>query len=104
MYVVESRKITDYLLSTQTPEAEGKCKFFRDTLGYSLQDWTDLERDLLAHPGMAELESEELAPGGVKFVFRCRMPSSPNGKQYCICSVWKEDRPGRRRFITAYAQ
>jgi hypothetical protein len=101
---VDPNKIYRYLLSTHTPVAAGKEKFFHGIAGYSFANWQLLEQHLLAHPTMATLIKTDPAVGqsGPKRICHCHLPVSPSGKSYCIHSVWEHRRDGNWWFITAH--
>lgn len=98
---IDPNKILNYLLSEATPPAAGKSRFFRG-IGFAPEDWRALRDALLRHPETARLEYEDgESPYGRKSVFRCDLPAAPNGKIYCIRSVWQL-RGDAWWFLTAY--
>jgi hypothetical protein len=103
-FLIDPLKITNYLLTQSQqadPAAIGKSKFFRG-IGYTLKNWTVLREALLQHPTTASLERTVTEPRR-KRVYRCSLPTAPNGEVYCIRTVWAE-RDGAHWFITAYPQ
>lgn len=46
---VPSAKIQDYLLNDKHPGNGGKARFF-NMYGFTMQNWMDLQRALVAHP------------------------------------------------------
>jgi hypothetical protein len=102
-YIVAPRKITHYLLSGASPTAAGKAAFFRNA-GFRMADWPALAAALTAHPTTAALERIEPDAGyGRKYVYLCGMPAAPNGRRYCVRSVWMS-RGSDFFFVTAYPQ
>ncbi len=100
---VDPKKLLNYLLSTATPEAAGKSRFFHGA-GFTAEAWQALQAALLAHPLRAALEYEDpSSPYGRKLIFRCTLPGAPNGRAYCVRSVWQL-RGGVYWFLTAYPQ
>lgn len=102
-WTVEPRKLTNYLLSDATPESSGKRQFFM-AIGFSAARADQLGAALLAHKDTARLEYEdEASPYGRKRIFRCALPEAPNGKVYCVRTVWQL-RGDTWRLLTAYPQ
>jgi hypothetical protein len=100
---IDPSKILNYLFSDRTPEAASKNRFFR-TIGFDPADWKALESVLLRHPLTSRLEDKDYSSSyGTKHIYRCAMPPAPNGKTYCIRTVWQE-RGGDFWFVTAYPQ
>ena len=101
---IDPAKITQYLLTRHPGASEiaaGKSKFFHG-VGYRLQDWIILRDDLLQHPVTALLERTVSEPRP-KLIYRCSMPTAPNGKVYCVRTVWTA-REGVYWLSTAYPQ
>ena len=102
-FIVEDAKIVGYLLNLSGPEqARGKASFFRQ-LGFSPEGPEVMRRSLLGHPLTAHLVIDDIDIKGFgrKLVFECRLPDVPNGRAYCVRTVWIED-GGDYRLITAY--
>ena len=57
---IDQRKLTEYLLNQDHPEATGKSKFFCGRYG---DNWTELRDDLLEHATGAVLSVEETRHG-----------------------------------------
>jgi hypothetical protein len=100
MFCIEDSKITRYLLSTHTPKAVEKNAYFT-SIGYSYANWTLLRDHLLEHPRNAQFESAEDDVWGMKHLYRCLLPPSPDGRQHCIRSIWQLRRDDNWWFITA---
>ncbi len=102
-YIVAPRKITHYLLADATAEAAGKRKFFT-SIGYRLENWQTLQAALAEHPAIATPTGTRPDIGfGEKHIFLCHLPPAPNGRTYCIRSVWMR-RGADFHFVTAYPQ
>lgn len=86
---VHSDKILRYLLSDATPTAAAKNRFFRSA-GYTPEAWQDLAFALTAHPTTALLHKSMTTIHGERRVYRCDLPVAPNGRRYCILSVWEQ--------------
>lgn len=101
--LVAPRKITGYLLATTTPEAAAKARFFI-AAGFTRERPQELAEALRAHPETAALERVFPDAGyGEKLVYRCAMPPAPDGRAYCVRSVWMR-RGADLHFVTAYPQ
>jgi hypothetical protein len=99
--IIEPAKLQEYLLSGSHPVGRFKAAFFLG-LGYSVEDWRQLESDLrsqhLSHPAAGE----ERGPYGRKYVIRATLVG-PAGRAAEVVSVWVV-RTGEEvpRFVTAY--
>ena len=100
---VHPDKILKYLLSDSSTVAAGKNRFFR-AAGYSPLSWQILETALSAHPTVAKLHKTMATVHSERRIYRCHLPQSPNGKAYCILSVWERRLDGAFWFVTAYPQ
>ena len=100
---VHPDKILRYLLSNTTPTAAAKNRFFR-AAGYTPEAWRVLEAALTAHPTAALLFKSMTTIHGERQVYRCDLPASPNGRRYCIMSVWEQRADGVWWLVTAYPQ
>ena len=96
-------EILRYLLSDTTPVGASKNRFFRGA-GYSPRSWHILEAALSAHPAVARLHKPMTTIHGERRIFRCNMPVSPNGRTYCILTVWERRFDGAFWLVTAYPQ
>jgi len=57
---VDRRKLTEYLLNRNHPDAEGKSAFFFGRYG---NDWRQLREDLLEHAAGSVVQTEETRHG-----------------------------------------
>lgn len=101
-FKINSQKITHYLLSDRTKESAGKNKFLINA-GYRDNNWKQLEQDILQHPLIARLEETYSTEHGITRVYLCYLPPSPNGRRYCVKTVWME-KDGGIWFITLIPQ
>jgi hypothetical protein len=97
-FQVEDRKVTHYLLASPA-----KAPFFLGA-GYTLARWGLLRDDLLRHPSLADFEGFRPDSWGMKRRYRCAMPVAPNGRLYCVRTVWQLQPGEVWKFITAYPQ
>jgi len=99
--LVESAKLTDYLLSLSHPVGKGKAKFFME-FGFTRGKPGQLEASLLEHGLTQPIVETMTSEHGVKYVLECSVPS-PDGRNPCIQSVWIVD-TGKTspRLVTAY--
>ncbi len=99
--VVDSAKLRHYLLSTSHPVGRFKARFF-EALGYSAENWEQIETDIRGLIDAAEARPSEKTEYGAKYEVR-GMITGPNGRSAEVVKVWiiltGEDVP---RFITAY--
>lgn len=98
---IDPAKITGYLLSSGHPIGRYKRPIFL-SLGYSLEQWTKLRDDLLAHTATGEVVQGQYSKYGQKYEVRGIL-TGPSGKQVAIKSVWiilvGDKNP---RFVTAF--
>ncbi len=98
--IIPREKLQDYLLSQSHPVGRFKAAFFR-SLGYSIDNWDALERDIRSLLSNEVGNSQETEYGG-KFEVRGEI-CGPTGQRAEIVTVWivlkGKDFP---RFITAY--
>ena len=98
---IESAKVRDYLLSKAHPVGRFKAAFF-EALGYSAEDWPQLESDLrdLAITGDATLGRH--TKYGQHYEVRGTL-RGPSGRDAQVTTIWivrsNEESP---RFITAF--
>ena len=97
---VHPDKILKYLLNQTSDPAAAKNRFFR-SVGFSPEQWRVLEQALLEHPTKATLERTEYTQYGEKRIYRCKLPPAPNGKEYCVRTVWQR-RDDIFWFLSAY--
>jgi Domain of unknown function (DUF6883) len=101
--VIEPAKLRGYLLSRTHPIGRFKAPFFQ-ALGYSSEDWRQLEADLRSQHLPKEAAADEPTPYGRKFVIRATLVG-PNGTSAVLVTVWVV-RAGEdfARFVTAYPE
>ena len=99
--IIDAEKLRDYLLSPAHPVGRFKAAFFR-MLGYSHENWAQLESDLREHHLSEEVSDTVESRYGVKYAIRAIL-KGPNGETAEFVSVWiilsEEEAP---RFVTAY--
>jgi uncharacterized protein DUF6883 len=83
---VQQSKICDYLLSVNHPIGRFKAAFF-GALGYTVDDWERLQRDLLQHgrsgkavPGRKSLYGQKFEVYGIF--------AGPSGRRVNLVTVW----------------
>ena len=99
--VIDSAKLRDYLLSTTHPLGRFKARFF-SALGFTAEQWPELESALRTQHLTQDAEAGGAVPGGEKFTIRANLVG-PNGQSASVVSVWFV-RTGEAapRFVTAY--
>lgn len=99
--MVESAKLTEYLLSLAHRDGMGKAKFFM-LFGFTRAKPDELESSLLKHGLTQPVVEVKTTEHGVKYVLECAVPS-PDGRNPCIRSVWIVD-AGKivPRLVTAF--
>ncbi len=99
--VVDSAKLTEYLLPTSHPIGKAKARFFM-AFGFCVEATEQMRTALAQHgktrPVVAKTESEH----GVKYVLECDI-ETPDNRNPCIRSVWiVEAGKTSPRLVTAY--
>jgi hypothetical protein len=84
--VIEPTKLHDYLLSRTHPIGRFKAAFFQ-ALGYSSEDWRQLEADLRSQHLPKGAAADEPTPYGRKYVIRATL-IGPGGASAALVSVW----------------
>lgn len=99
--VVDTAKLTEYLLSPTHPVGRAKAEFFK-RFGFAQERHEGLRVALLKHGATRPIVRTETSEHGQKFVVRCSI-STPDGRDPCIDSVWIID-AGRSnpRLVTAF--
>ncbi len=99
--VIEPAKLRDYLLSAAHPVGRFKAVFF-SALGFSQENWTELETALRTQHVREEAEPSKKSRHGETFEIHATL-IGPSGRVANVASVWivraGEDFP---RFVTAY--
>ena len=101
--VIEPAKLHTYLLSRSHPVGRFKATFFL-ALGYSPENWPQLETDLRSQHLSKDAAPEEPSPYGQKYAIRATLVG-PAGRSAELVSVWVV-RKGEEfpRFVTAYPE
>ena len=98
---VPAEKMRDYLLDDEHPDNPGKAAFFA-TLGYTEDNWQDLDRALREQHLVLDAKEVETTDWGRMFEIVGPI-SGPSGRAHAVRSIWiirhSEDFP---RFVTAY--
>ena len=99
--IIEVAKVRDYLLSASHPVGRFKAAFFR-ALGYTPENYGELEADLRRLVETADAGSEEAAEYGQKYRVSGQL-TGPGGVAATVVTVWivlrGESQP---RFVTAF--
>jgi hypothetical protein len=99
--IIAPEKLRGYLLSGRHPTGRFKAAFFR-RLGYTEENWRDLDRDLRTQHLEKDAEEDIETVYGRKFIVEAAL-EGPAGERASLVSVWVvragEDVP---RFVTAY--
>jgi hypothetical protein len=101
--VIEPAKLQAYLLSRDHAIGRFKAAFFL-ALGYSPENWRQLEQDLRSQHLSQGATTEEQTPYGHKCAI-CATLVGPSGGSAEVVSVWVV-RTGEQfpRFVTAYPE
>jgi len=101
IFIVDERKLVDYLLSVDHPAGRAKAAFFR-RFGFTAAMPERLRQALLVHAMRATVLSEIDTPFGRKFVLDGPV-YAPDGRAMNIRSVWFiELGEVSARLVTAY--
>ena len=84
--VVEPDKLRDYLLSSTHPVGRFKAVFFA-TLGYTGENWAELQRDLLQIAVLGEATHGKFSRFGNKYEVPAIL-TGPSGRSAAVLSVW----------------
>jgi hypothetical protein len=84
--VVESDKVRDYLLSPTHPVGRFKAAFFA-TLGYTVANWPELQRDLLQIAELGDATQGQFSRFGNKYEVPAIL-TGPAGRSAAILTVW----------------
>ena len=99
--VVVPEKVRDYLLKAGHPVGQSKGAFFA-VLGYTQENWTLLQNDLLHLAQSDQAVAGRASPFGSKYEIRGTLVG-PNGRSAMVVTAWivrhGEDFP---RFVTAH--
>ena len=101
--IIDEVKLHGYLLSRSHPIGRFKAAFFH-ALGYSSEEWRQLEADLRNQHLSQDVTLEEQTPYGRRYSIRATLVG-PSGSPAYVVSVWLvrrgEELP---RFVTAYPE
>jgi hypothetical protein len=101
--VIDPAKLYGYLLSRSHPVGRFKAAFFH-ALGYSSENWRQLDADLRSQHLSRDVTIESQTPHGQKYSIRAPLVG-PSGSSADMVSVWVvrtgEEAP---RFVTAYPE
>ena len=101
--IIDPVKLHGYLLSRSHPVGRFKAAFFH-ALGYSSEEWRQLEADLRNQHLSQDVTLEDQTPYGQKYSIRATL-IGPSGSSADVVSVWvvrtREELP---RFVTAYPE
>jgi len=85
--IIREEKLTQYLL---TPRARNDKSKFLNELGYTLENWQILQRDILAQILPKEAQFDETTPYGDMYQIMTDL-TGPNGKTRKVLTVWMFD-------------
>ena len=101
--LIDPVKLHGYLLSRSHPVGRFKAPFSH-ALGYSSENWRQLEVDLRTQHLSRDVTLEDHTPYGQKYSIRATLVG-PSGSSADVVSVWivrtSEEPP---RFVTAYPE
>lgn len=101
--VIEPTKLRDYVLSDEHPVGRYKAAIF-SKLGYSRENWKDLEKDIREQLLPLDAEGEESTPFGKKYEVKGKL-KGPTGAAAAVVSIWLVKRGEKNpRFVTIYPQ
>ncbi len=100
--MIDTAKIRGYLLSRSHPVGRFKAAFF-NSLGYTDEDWQQLEADLRDHARSHEASAAQSTIHGQKYEVRGILTGPLAGRGASVVAVWII-RTGEdfARFVTAY--
>ena len=86
--VIPKAKLTEYSLNPLHPTGMHKARKFKSALGYSLDNWEDLEKNILENVEKFPMVFVEEKPKWGN-VFRCDMLlKGPNGNEALVRTGW----------------
>lgn len=98
--IVESKKITQYLLCASHPDGSSKAQFF-SALGFGAERWPLLGEALIQHGRRRYIVEQYDNQFGTKYVVECLLVT-PDKRNPCIRSVWVVEPDIAPRLVTAY--
>jgi hypothetical protein len=84
--IVEPEKVREYLLSPTHPVGRFKAAFF-SVLGYTDENWAELQRDLLRIAADSEAVQGKLSRFGNKYEVPAIL-TGPSGRSAAVLTVW----------------
>lgn len=100
VYYVEEKKIKEYLLNDIHPVGGSKSIFFK-LFGFSLDNWEIFREALIQHGNERQISGSRKEKHGKQYEKTCNI-ISPDGRNPCIITVWKQQSDGSLRLITAF--
>jgi hypothetical protein len=98
---IDDSKITDYLLNETHSQGRSKASFFR-AVGFANPNIDSFKIAMRNHARTNPIANYHPSPYGTKTIIECQL-LMPNGKTYCIRSVWIDHNDGLApRLITAH--
>ena len=99
--VITEDKIKEYLLSPR--KRNDKSKWLSE-VGYNLENWQRLEKDLRTQLLSRDAEYIEETKYGQMYQIR-GMLVGPNGKTLSVCSIWMKEHESKSvKFITMFPE
>ena len=83
---IDPRKLRDYALNPKHDTGRFKAAFFAK-MGYSSEDWEQLEQDIRQQHLTQPAETGQVSPFGQKYTITASL-QGPNGEQRWITTVW----------------
>lgn len=100
--IVDTNKITDYLLSDTHEIGKHKAAFFK-SFGFDVSSPITITKALKAHAEERVILNSKDSPYGKKYELECEI-ETPDDRNPCIVSVWIiENNTNEPRLITAYS-
>jgi hypothetical protein len=87
--IIESEKITDYLLNLNHQRGQAKAELLM-RLGYTLENWQQLEHDIRRDHLNEEITEIQETPYGVRYKIRAIL-RTPTDEQRMVKTVWQVD-------------
>ena len=84
--IVNSSKITNYLLDENHEQGRSKAKFFK-SFGFIKEEPETFITSLISHANERTVDSIVENKHGIKFILKCDL-NSPDKRNPCIRSVW----------------
>lgn len=84
--IVEPEKVREYLLSATHPVGRFKAAFF-SVLGYTDENWAELQRDLLRIAADGEAVQGKFSRFGNKYEVPAIL-TGPSGRSAAVLTVW----------------